>query len=307
MGSDADVDPTILLRRADVAMYAAKRERSGFAMHAPELDHNSPERLALIGDLRRAIDIGELTLHYQPKVHLGSMRADGAEALVRWKHPERGLIPPDQFIPLAEHTGLIRALTRWVLDAALRDCRAWLDQGWKVSVAVNASMQDLHDADFPDLVRRTLSAHGVQPRYLRIEVTEGAMMADPARTREILARLRSLGVRVSIDDFGTGYSSLAYLKRLPVDELKLDRSFVRDLVTDKEDAAIVRSTIGLAHDLGLDVVAEGAEDLATLDHLAELGCDHVQGYVLSKPVPVQAFVEWLAMHSAKQHRLSAAA
>lgn len=287
-------DPTTLLRRADVAMYTAKRERTGFARYSPQLDGYSPARLALVGDLRRALDVGELLLHFQPKVDLRSGRVDSAEALVRWRHPQRGLVPPGEFIPLAEHTGLIKPLTRWVLDAALRECRVWLDAGWEVSIAVNASAHDLHESSFPEMLAQLLATHAVPARYLRVEVTEGAMMADFGRAQEILTRVRALGIGVSIDDFGTGYSSLAYLKHLPVDELKIDRSFVRNLATDVGDAAIVQATIALGHALGLSVVAEGAEDVATMNLLASLGCDRVQGYVVSKPLSSAELTRWLA-------------
>jgi diguanylate cyclase (GGDEF)-like protein len=300
-------DAATLLRRADVAMYAAKRDRSGFAHYAAAQDGYNPERLALVGDLRHAIDVGELILHFQPKVDLRSGLTTGAEALVRWRHPQRGLIAPDDFIPLAEHTGLIKPLTRWVLDASLRQCHAWLNAGWDLSVAVNASVHDLHDPTFPDMVGHLLAAHSVPARYLRVEVTEGAMMANITRTHEILARVRDLGAGVSIDDFGTGYSSLAYLKRLPVNELKIDRSFVRNLATDAGDVAIMRATVALGHDLGLTVVAEGAEDLATLDMLRALGCDAVQGYVMSKPLPVGEFMCWLASRAADHARSMAEA
>ena len=304
---DDGADPATLLRCADVAMYTAKRDRSGFALHSPEQDQYTPERLSLVGDLRHAIESGHLTLHFQPKIDLRSRQSVGAEALVRWLHPERGLIPPDNFIPLAEHAGLIKPLTRWVLSAALGEVRGWHDAGWRLSVAVNASAQDLRDPSFPDLVQHLLAERGVPAGSLRIEITESAMMADLAQAREILSRLRSLGVGVSIDDFGTGYSSLAYLKRLPIDELKLDRSFVRHLATDDEDAAIVRAAITLAHDLGLSVVAEGAEDSATVEHLSALGCDQVQGYVFSRPLPSKAFADWMTARSTSPGLLRKAA
>jgi diguanylate cyclase (GGDEF)-like protein len=287
-------DPITLLRCADVAMYVAKRDRSGFARHTPDQDQHSPERLSLMGDLRLAIEQNQLTLHYQPKVDLRQGTTTSAEALVRWHHPEQGLIPPDKFIYLAEHAGLIKSLTRWVLEAALHQSREWQASGWNLSVAVNASAQDLRDERFPELVSNLLRRYGVAASRLRIEITEGAMMSDLGRTRAILEQVRALGVGVSVDDFGTGYSSLSYLKRLPVNELKIDRAFVRNIASDAEDLAIVRSTVDLAHSLGLTVVAEGAEDEAAVTLLAELGCDYVQGYVFSRPLPSDAFAEWMA-------------
>ncbi|MDQ6669184.1 MAG: EAL domain-containing protein [Chloroflexota bacterium] len=285
-------DAETLLRQADVAMYAAKRTQSGLVVYAAEHDHHTADRLALGGELRLAIETDELVLQYQPKVDL-SGRLAGVEALVRWRHPQRGMIAPDEFIGLAEHIGLIKPLTRWVLDAALRQCRAWLNTGLEIPVAVNVSMHDLHDDTLPDTVTRLLVAHGIPAAYLAIEITEGAIMSDASRAMSVLTRLRAVGVSLSVDDFGTGYSSLAYLKRLPVDELKIDRSFVRNIATDEEDAAIVRSTIGLGHDLGLTVVAEGVEDQACWDHLQQLGCDLAQGYFVARPLSASGLDRWL--------------
>jgi len=279
-----------LIQRADIAMYVAKRSNRGFAFYATEHDQHSPERLALVGELRRAIDNDELTLVYQPKVNLETGRWIGAEALIRWQHPQRGMIPPDQFIPLAEQTGLIRLLSRWVLGAALRQVRAWQGAGIDLPIAVNLSMRDLHDPDLPDMVAELLSTWQVSPSRLMVEITENGLMAEPARALQTVTGLRAMGIRIAIDDFGTGYSSLAYLKRLPVDELKIDRSFVRELAGDRDDLAIVRSTISLGHDLGLRIVAEGVEDAATMDLLQELGCDIGQGYHISRPVPPQDLV-----------------
>jgi diguanylate cyclase len=304
---DDGKDPATLLRSADVAMYVAKRDHSGFALHGPEQDQYTPERLSLIGELRLAIERDELVLHFQPQVELRSGRVLGAEALVRWRHAERGLVPPDAFIPLAEHAGLIKPLTRWVLDAALRQCRIWLDSGWHLTVSVNASVQDLRDTSFPDQVERLLTAHAVPACHLRVEITESAMMVDPAQTRGVLERVRALGVGVAVDDFGTGYSSLGYLKRLPTDELKLDRSYVQHIATDPHDLAIVRSTILLAHDLGLTVVAEGAEDEAALEQLNAVNCDVVQGYVMSRPLPADQFAAWLEARASTPPALPAAA
>ncbi|MDQ6670338.1 MAG: EAL domain-containing protein [Chloroflexota bacterium] len=281
-----------LLRQADVAMYVAKRGQSGVVVYAAEHDHHSAGRLALGGELRLAIETDELVLQYQPKVDL-SGRLAGVEALVRWRHPQRGMIAPDEFIGLAENIGLIKPLTRWVLNAALRQCRTWLNSGFAIQVAVNVSMHDLHDDTLPDTVARLLVAHGVPAEYLGIEITEGAIMSDTGRALSVLTRLRAVGVSLSVDDFGTGYSSLAYLKRLPVDELKIDRSFVRNIATDEEDAAIVRSTIGLGHELGLGVVAEGVEDQASWDRLRQFGCDLAQGYFIARPLSVSDLDRWL--------------
>jgi EAL domain-containing protein (putative c-di-GMP-specific phosphodiesterase class I) len=249
--------------------------------------------LQLVGELRRAIDGEGLVLHHQPKASLRTGALVGSEALVRWEHPQRGLVPPDEFVPLAEQTGLIRPLSRWVLDAGLRQCRAWRDHGLQIPVSINLSARDLHDPQLPELVASLLERWDVVPNMLKLEITESAVMADAERAIDVLGRLRSMGVRISIDDVGTGYSSLSYLKRLPVDELKIDRSFVSHLATDDHDLAIVRSTIGLAHDLGLTVVGEGVEDLATWNVLASLGCDVVQGYFLSRPLTADALVSWL--------------
>lgn len=288
-GNDAET----LLRRADVAMYVAKSTHQGLAVYDSGQDHHSAERLALVGELRHAIDEDQLVLQYQPKVDLNG-RLVGVEALVRWQHPNRGMVPPDTFIGLAEHTGLIKSLTRWVLDAALRQCRYWLDVGQRIPVAVNVSTQDLQDETFPDVVARLLAMRQVPADCLRVEITEGAIMSEPARAMEVLTALRELGVGLSVDDFGTGYSSLAYLKRLPVDELKIDRSFIRDLATDDDDAAIVRSTIGLGHELGLRVIAEGVEDETTWRLLERFGCDLVQGYLVSRPLLARDLEQWLS-------------
>jgi len=286
-------DPDVLMRRADVAMYVAKRGHTRLAVYDAAQDQHSPARLQLVGELRRAIEGDGLILHYQPKTSLRSGEMVGCEALVRWVHPQRGLIPPDDFVPLAENTGLIRPLSRWVLDAGLRQCRKWQDQGHFVPVSINLSARDLLDPLIPDLVASLLLRWDVAPNSLKLEITESAVMADAERAIDVLARLLSMGVRISVDDFGTGYSSLAYLKRLPVDELKIDRSFVRHLASDDNDLAIVRSTIGLAHDLGLTVVAEGVEDRATWEVLARLGCDVAQGYFVSRPVDADGLVAWL--------------
>jgi diguanylate cyclase (GGDEF)-like protein/PAS domain S-box-containing protein len=286
-------DAETLLRRADVAMYVAKRAGGGFALYSAEHDGHSSTRLALFGELRAAIERNELLLHYQPKVACDTGATEGVEALVRWNHPQRGLVQPDEFIPLAEQTGLIKPLSLWVLNAALLQLRAWRESGLNVPVAVNLSMLNLHDPQLPEIIGDLLRRHGVPAGELTVELTESHLMADPARALDIVTRLCAMGVRLAVDDFGTGYSSLAYLKRLPVSELKIDRSFVRQLVTDEDDAAIVRSTISLGHDLGLSVVAEGVEDQATWDQLRTLDCDVIQGFHVSRPVPAEQITRWV--------------
>ena len=278
-----DVDS--LLQRADVAMYLAKEDRSGCELYASDRDEYSPHRLALAAELRRALDEKELVLHYQPKADLSDGRIVAVEALVRWQHPEHGLLTPDQFVPLAEATGLIRELTLTVLDEALHQQRVWRDDGIDIRVAVNLSARDLYDLTLPASTAELLAKHDVPPTSLELEITESVIVADPMRARAILNRLSEMGVVLAIDDYGTGYSSLGYLKRLPIDEMKIDRSFVMQMADDRNDAAIVRSTVELGRNLGLKVVAEGVETAAAWAHLKALGCDFAQGYYLSKPVP----------------------
>lgn len=281
-----------LLRRAEVAMYAAKRSRSGSMMYQPEDDAHSPARLALVADLRCALQRGELRLHYQPQVDLRTGRLAGVEALVRWQHPVRGLLPPEDFIPLAEDSRLIQRLGGWVLDAAVRQSVAWAEMGFDLPVAVNVSAHELQDGGFPDRVAACLAMHGVPPQRLRIEITETSLMAHPERAREILAHLRAQGVEIAIDDFGSGYSSLAYLKDLPVDELKIDKSFVQHMTDDQGARAIVRAIIDLADDLGLRVVAEGLEDRSTSEILSSLACRFGQGYYFAPPLEAAELARW---------------
>ena len=290
---DQASDASTLLRHADVAMRVAEHDHCLLTFYDPGLDQYRPERLVLVGELRAAIASGALELHYQPQVAVGSARVCGVEALVRWPHPEQGLIPPDRFITLAEQTGLIAPLTTWVLGEAVRQCRAWQDAGLVLAVSVNLSMWDLYDLALPDRIARLLLEQGIPATRLRLELTEGTLMADPERTVAVLDRLHVLGVGLAVDDFGSGYSSLAYLKRLPVDELKIDKGFVRHLATDAADAAIVASTVALGHALGLRVVAEGIEDEAAWDQLAAMGCDVAQGYYLARPLPAEKLTRWL--------------
>jgi diguanylate cyclase (GGDEF)-like protein len=293
-GQDADE----LLRHADIAMYVAKEKHTGFMLFDPKLDQHSPRRLALLGELRRAIERGELVLHYQPKVEAGSGQLLGVEALVRWEHPEHGIVAPGEFIPLAERTGLITPLTHYVLDMALHQCQALLREGRELAMAVNVSARRLLDLSFPDEVAALLATWDVPARLLIIEITESTIMTDPIHAMEILGRLNGMGVQISIDDFGTGYSSMSYLKSLPVDELKIDRSFVSHMTASSPDAVIVRSTVDLGRNLGLRVVAEGVEDLATWDELKMLGCDAIQGYHVSRPLPPADLVLWLDRQAA---------
>ena len=294
-------DAPALIQRADVAMYQAKARQSGWLEYEQDRDEHSRTRLALAGELRRAISDGELVVHYQPKADLERGEVISVEALVRWQHPELGLLPPGEFIPMAEQTGQIRPLTLFVLDAAAAQAREWDESGLDLKVAVNLAMANLVDSQLPDDVAALLAKHKLPPSRLILEITENVVMADPARTLAILERLRSLGVGLSLDDFGTGHSSLAYLRQLQVDELKIDRSFVTDMVHDGQNAAIVRSTIDLAHAVGIRIVAEGVEDADTLFELKAMGADEVQGFYLSPAVP-PAEIAAMLMHAFKQDR-----
>ncbi|MBA2690559.1 MAG: EAL domain-containing protein [Burkholderiales bacterium] len=273
-----------ILRRADVAMYLAKREGSGYRIYHPGHDIHSPARLMLMTDLRHALETNQLVLHYQPKRILHGPDELALEALVRWQHPQRGLLPPEEFVPFAEMTDLIRPLTLWVVDAAVRQYRRWRDAGYTVKISVNISTRNLLDQQLPDLIAAMVKKHDVPPECLEFEITESAIMADPGRSLGVLRRISAMGHQLSIDDFGTGYSSLAYLTKLPVQNLKIDRAFVRQMIRSPRDASIVQSTIGLAHNLGMRVIAEGVEDAATLEKLRGLKCDEAQGYLISRPV-----------------------
>jgi diguanylate cyclase (GGDEF)-like protein len=295
--TDADTAEN-LLRCAEIAMHAAKTSKLGAVAYRPELHPHDRGRLQLLGDLRRALDAGdELTLHYQPKVSLDDDRLSGVEALVRWRHPVRGMISPVEFIPIAESTGLINRLTRHVLRIAVVQARSWLDDGHRIPVAVNLSPRCLLDPELIGYVTGLLGETGLPTDLLRLEVTESAVMANPTLALATLTELHALGIRLSIDDFGTGYSSMSYLKRLPVDELKIDRSFVDGVVTDHDDAVLVRSTIELGHNLGMSVVAEGAEHAVQVDALRALDCDVVQGYHFARPMPAADLIEWLTVRT----------
>jgi diguanylate cyclase (GGDEF)-like protein len=283
-----------LLRRADIAMYAAKRDNCGVAVWDQNEDQQSSDRLSLLSDLRKAVDNEELTLAYQPKV---ALRGGGGElyveALVRWRHPTRGLVAPIEFIPFAEQTGYIRAITHWVLAHAVAQCAAWRFDGLPMNVSINLSARDLMDSTLPDRFAALLRRHRCDAQWIALEITESAVLDDPAHAIRNLERLHALGCKLAIDDYGTGYSSLSYLRRLPVHELKIDKSFVIAMATDQSDALIVRSTIDLAHSMGLSVVAEGVEDDATLERLRSMGCDVVQGYLLSRPLGVAEIAAWM--------------
>ncbi|NUT24410.1 MAG: EAL domain-containing protein [Streptomyces sp.] len=289
---DHALDAEGLLRRADVAMYQAKRDRTGVEVYESKRDSNTPDRLGLLGDLRRALDAQEVELHYQPKVRFDGQVA-GLEALVRWVHPERGKVPPDEFIAIAESSGLMPHLTEYVLETALGQVAQWRSQGLYVPVAVNVSPRDVHTPGFAGSVAARLARHGVPAGALQLEITEHVLLEDPQRAADTLAGLTGHGVKMSLDDFGTGYSSLVHLRRLPVSELKIDRSFVARLAVDNEDAEIVRCTVDLAHSLGLLVVAEGVEDDETWERLRDLGCDAVQGWLVAAAMPAEETTAWL--------------
>ncbi len=286
-------DDEQLMQHADVAMYEAKGTQSGRACYASERDNHSLERLTLAGELSRALENGEIEAHYQPKADASSGRIVGVEALVRWRHPDRGMIPPDEFVALAEQAGLGRALTRRMLELALTQVKAWREADLDLHVAVNTTVADLLDTHFPTEVAAMLEAHGLPPEALVLEVTENMVLADPVRIGDVLAQLGELGLGLSLDDFGTGYSSLTHLKALPVGEVKIDRSFVGRMTSDPVDAAIVEATIQLAHSIGSRVVAEGIEDHTTWSSLVANHCELVQGYALSRPLPAAELEELL--------------
>jgi diguanylate cyclase (GGDEF)-like protein len=284
---------TELLQRADLAMHAAKETHQAILEYTAELAHFSPARLALVSQLRHAIAADELVLHYQPKLDLRTNRIVSVEALLRWEHPTRGLLPPADFLEVAESTGLIDPLTDWVLEHALAQLAVWHEQGMVIDVAVNISARNLRNEMLADTVISRLAEHGVGPEYLEIEITETALITDPRRAQVQLERLRECGVRVSLDDFGQGYTSLAQLGNLPLAELKIDRSFVAGMLTNANDRTIVSTVIDLGHKFGLDVVAEGAESADILQALVELGCDTAQGFALAPALPADELTTWI--------------
>jgi len=266
-------------------MYTAKNRKMGYCVYNPGADSNTPDRLSLMGELRQAIYENQLELYYQPKVELKTSRITGVEALVRWNHHERGFIPPDEFIPMAESSSLIRPLTYWVIKAAIAQQEKWYEAGISFSIAINLSMHNLHDADFISELERLLEETPVPNSSFEFEITESTIMSDPDYVVKVLEKLGALSVSIAIDDFGTGYSSLSLLKKLPVHTLKVDRSFVMDMATDSDDKAIVQSIIDMSHTLGLNVIAEGVEDGTVTKLLDQLGCDQIQGYYISRPLP----------------------
>ena len=291
----------LLLQRADIAMYTAKSNHDSLAVYDRALDDYNPRKLALLADLRQAVDRDELVLHYQPEIDVATLRVHGVEALVRWQHPAEGLLAPAEFMPLAEGSGYIHRLTRYVLTRAARDAKAWEQAGQPLQVSVNISARCLLDSELPQTVATTLAAVGLPAHLFKLEITESAIIADPVRAQDVINRLHHLGVALSIDDFGTGYTSLAYLRDLPVQELKIDQSFIVRMLYDHKDAVIVRTVIELAQRLGLDSVAEGVEDTATLAALDALGCTTAQGFHLSRPLPVHDLASWIDTWTSTHH------
>jgi diguanylate cyclase len=287
-------DAGTLMKRADIAMYQAKRNHSAYALYESGRDEHSLRRLAILSELRQAVASDALELHFQPKIDIATERAIHAEALVRWRHPVHGMMPPDEFIPLAEQSGDIGLITKWVLKKAIGDCAGWNRAGFDLAVAVNLSALDLYDAGLPGLIGALLHDQGLAPSKLILEITESAVMKDAAYALKTLRDVKAHGITLAIDDFGTGYSSLAHLKRLPVDELKIDKSFVVNLSAETpDDGVIVRSTIDLGHNMGLKVVAEGLESAEGYTILRRFGCDMAQGYFISRPVPSPELMAWM--------------
>ncbi|MBC3881627.1 EAL domain-containing protein [Undibacterium sp. LX40W] len=282
-----------LLRHAELAMYTAKRSNSGYVVYDPALKAHTQQNLSLLAELRHAIEHDELKLYYQPKVKLKDNTISEVEALIRWIHPKRGVIPPDQFIPFAESTGFIGIITEWVIQQALHQRRAWQEKALPLTISINISARDLLNPKLPSVFSELMNRYQAEPHWLSLEITESAIMTDPKSALEVLNQLRIKGLRMSIDDFGTGYSSLAYLKKLPVNELKIDKSFITDMENNPDDAVIVRSTIDLGHNMGLTVIAEGVENQATWDALAHMGCDAIQGYFVSRPLAAETLENWL--------------
>lgn len=295
-------DAESLLSRAELAMYAAKKGGNGAVVYDPSIDRSSDQSLSLLSELRRAIDRKEFRLQVQPKVQLGSGNVIGLEALIRWIHPERGLVYPDEFIPFAEQTGFIRVITLWVMEESAAMCSAWMAKGVFLKMSLNLSARDLLDQELPAKAAEIMLRHRVTPASFCLEITESTIMEDPVRALHTLERLNTMGFELAIDDFGTGYSSLAYLKRLPVDELKIDKSFVMNMALDANDAQIVRSTIDLGHNMGLRVVAEGIESEVVWNLLAAMGCDQGQGFFISRPMPAEQFADWVSLWVAPSSR-----
>lgn len=294
-------DVHALLRHADVAMYEAKRNGLDFNVYSPDDDRYDTAKLAIVAELRTGIATGQMELHYQPKIGVTSGEIVGVEALVRWNHPARGLLQPADFIPVAEVTGLIRPLTRWVIGEGLAQLSRWKQQGLQLTLALNISARDLADPTFVPELRRRVQASDVNPSSVEVEITESSLMADPVRTSTALQELRSVGITVSVDDFGTGYSSLAYLRQLPVSQVKIDQTFIRYLSSNASDQSIVRSTIALGHSLGCSVVAEGVEEAEAMSHLRDMGCDLAQGYHLGRPMQADQISERMTSSTPTEH------
>ncbi len=295
-----DVDS--IMQRADVAMYTAKQTSSRFEVYSSLMDKNSPKRLTMMGELRQAIETDQLVLHFQPKFNLKSKTISGAEALIRWQHPQHGFMLPGEFIPMAERTGLINPLSMWTIRRALEETSRWHKKGLKISVALNLSPTTLLDPDLPDTLAGVLALYPMEPDWITFEITEGTIIKDPDLALTILTRLSETGFRISIDDFGTGYSSLAYLKQLPTSEIKIDKSFILDMLKNENDAVIVKSIVDLGHNLSLNVVAEGVENKQTALRLKSLNCDILQGNYFSPPMTADAFLTWMAANPFRKKR-----
>ncbi|WP_428034558.1 putative bifunctional diguanylate cyclase/phosphodiesterase [Amphritea sp.] len=287
-GTDVDT----LVQRAGIALYMAHNSNKGCAVYDSSFDAHSPTQLTLMSELHHAIENRELELFYQPKIRVADGVLNGAEALVRWNHPKYGLLYPDQFIPLMERSRLIQGLTLWVIQEGFAQCAQWHQQGLDLMLSINLSAKDLNNPELPDLISGIKGATGINPNWVTLEITESSIMTDPDAAMQVINRIHDMGFQFSIDDYGTGYSSLSYLKRLPLKELKIDRSFVSDLLRHESDAVIVNATINLAHNLGLEVTAEGVEDQATLELLKQEGCDQAQGFMLGKPMSEDGFTQW---------------
>ena len=298
-------DPDALLLRSNIAAREARQHGTGYTLYTGATDQESPRRLALIGELRRAIEADQLTLFYQPKVDIRAGKVSGVEALVRWQHPERGMLPPKEFIELAEHTGIIKPLTYWVMNAAMRQCAAWRAAGLELAVAVNVSPSNLREPDFLDRMQALRRQWDIAPGSIQVEITETKLMEDPTHSLGVLARLREMGLQTFVDDFGTGYSSLSYIATLPLQALKIDRSFISNMMEDPQHATVVSATVSLAHSLGMGVVAEGVETLGQAQALLRLGCNEMQGYLFSKPLPLEQLEDWLASFSLQRFGLGA--
>ncbi len=286
-------DVGTLLGKANIALQSSIRSGTEYAFYASSQDTVSREHIALLGELRAAIGKNELMLMYQPKIEVRTGHVIGMEALVRWRHPQQGLLPPGQFIPLVERTGLINLVAQWTLWEAILQCQAWQKAGYKIPIAVNLSTRNLQDINLPEQIRGFLETAETPPHLLELEITESVLMADPSRALPLLKRLHEMGINISIDDFGTGYSSMAYLKQLPINEIKIDKTFITSLMRNHGDAVITRSTIDLGRNMGLFVTAEGVEDQHALDGLMVLGCDRAQGYHISRPAPPNDILQWL--------------